>query len=109
VTRNNTGKSTLLRVIFCSVFLFSPCLASAQNERYVGANLNTAETQQLRLQNQELLVNNERLRTELAAQVNLIKVERDRDNQLMMLMGAGIFLVGLAAGLWLGVKLKNRV
>lgn len=63
--------------------------------------------EQLTLRNQEVLITNERLRNEVAKYVEQLKQANDRTGWILLMVGGGIFLMGLLAGAYIGSKIRS--
>ena len=62
----------------------------------------------LTLQNQEVHITNERLRAEISKHAVALKDARDSKDQTYLIVGSGIFLVGLLIGILIGSRLRSR-
>ena len=98
------------RFVAVVIFVFLASGGSAQDSftlhRDAATNAETIE--QLTLRNQEVLITNQRLRNEVTKYVEQLRQAKDRSRWISLLVGSGIFVLGLLSGAYIVSKFRSR-
>ena len=92
-------------LIYLCMSVLTIAIAQEVDEEFTVEEVSRME--ELSLRNQELLITNEQLRNEVRRNFDRLQKEDDPLDYWLLVIGGGIFLVGLLIGIVLGARNKS--